>query len=44
MAFDGMSFSQLFTWKVVRGFMNINNIPEMLIYANWCALSFFYTS
>ena len=26
MAFEGMSFSQLFTWKVVRGFMNINKI------------------
>ena len=26
MAFEGMSFSQLFTWKVVRGFMNINMI------------------
>ena len=26
MAFEGMSFLQLFTWKVVRGFMNINKI------------------
>ena len=26
MAFEGMSFLQLFTWKVVQGFMNINKI------------------
>ena len=33
MKFEGMSFLQLFTWKVVRGFMNINKIQWILIYA-----------
>ena len=34
MAFEGMSFLHLFTWKVVRGFMNINKIQWILTYAN----------
>ena len=38
--FEGMSFLQLFTWKVVRGFMNINKIQWILIYANYAPCRF----
>ena len=34
MAFEGMPLLQLFTWKVVRRFININKIQWILIYAS----------